>query len=87
MESRNPHENNNEIMYIEHSTDECIWFFQTDSVISIEEDTELYSLLDNFMKESYEFSDDYLKNIKDKNRTTVILFELHKKKEIEDYLK
>ena len=61
-------ENDNEIMYIEHSTDECIWFFQTDSVISIEEDTELYSLLDNFMKESYEFSDDYLKNIKDKNR-------------------
>jgi len=60
--------NDNEIMYMNHSTDECIWYFQTDSIISIEEDTELYSLLESFMNESYEFSDDILKSSKDKNR-------------------
>ena len=60
-------ENDNEIMYIDHSTDECIWFFQTDSVISIEEDTELYCLLESFMQSTYDFSNDTLKCVKDEN--------------------
>jgi len=58
---------NNEIMYIDHSTDECIWYFQSESIINITEDMELYNLLNNFMNNSYVFSDDILLNFKDEN--------------------
>ena len=57
----------NEIMHIDHSTDECIWYFQTEGVINIIEDMELYSLLNDFMNNSYSFSDDVLPNYKDEN--------------------
>ena len=40
---------NNEIMYIDHSSDECIWYFYSDTIINVTEDMELYHLLDNFM--------------------------------------
>ena len=53
-------DSNNEIMYIDHSTDECIWYFQSESIINITEDMELYNLLNNFMNNSYVFSDDIL---------------------------
>ena len=60
-------DNNKEIMYIDYSSDECIWFFHSKSIINVTEDMELYSLLDNFMNNYYEFSDDVLLNYKDKN--------------------
>jgi len=59
---------NNEIMYIDHSTDDCIWYFQTESIINITEDMELYNLLNNFMNNSYVFNDEILPNYKDSNK-------------------
>lgn len=59
---------NNEIMYMDHSTDECMWFFQTDTIIEVEEDEELYHLLDDFMNQQYEFHNDCLENYKDRNK-------------------
>ena len=28
-------DNNEEVMYIDHSTDECIWFFNSEQVVRI----------------------------------------------------
>lgn len=61
-------ESNSEIMYIDHSIDECIWYFYTDNIIKITKDMELYSLLDEFMKQDYIFNNDTLKNYKDKTK-------------------
>lgn len=60
--------NHFEIMYLDHSTDECIWYFHSDSIIKITQDMELYSLLEDFMKQDYIFNDEILKNYKDKNK-------------------
>lgn len=57
-----------EIMYMDYSTDECIWGFPTNNVINITKDMELYELLDDFMKNSYVFNDDVLQNYKDDNK-------------------
>jgi len=59
---------NNEIMYIDHSADECIWYFQSESIINITEDMELYNLLNDFMKNCYHFGDDILPSYKDRNK-------------------
>jgi len=61
-------ENDFEIMYMDHSIDECIWFFNTDNIIKITQDMDLYDLLDNFMKQNYVFPDTILKNYKDSNK-------------------
>ena len=37
--------NNNEIMYIDYSTDECIWYFNDNNVITVTEDMELFECL------------------------------------------
>lgn len=58
---------NNEIMYISYPTDECIWYFRSESVVNITKGMELYDLLDNFMNQYYEFGNDILYNYKDKN--------------------
>lgn len=60
--------NNNEIMYLDHSTDECIWYFNSNNIINITQDMELYNILDNFMKQEYIFINDELKNYKDNNK-------------------
>jgi hypothetical protein len=57
----------NEMMYINYSTDECIWYFQSESIINITKDMELYNLLNNFMNNNYAFSDDVLQNYQDEN--------------------
>ena len=44
---------NNEIMYIDHSTDECIWYFHSDNIINVTADMELYNLLYIFMNNYY----------------------------------
>jgi hypothetical protein len=59
---------NNEIMYIDHSTDECIWYFHSDSVINVTADMELYNLLRSFMTNYYDFNDEILLNYKDSNK-------------------
>ena len=60
--------NDCEIMYMDHSLDECIWYFYSDDVILVTPDMELYSVLDNFMNQGYIFGDELLKNYKDKNK-------------------
>lgn len=60
-------ENDQEIMFIDYSTDECIWHFSSADVITITKDMELYDFLNNFMENSYVFSDDILQNYKDQN--------------------
>ncbi|MDD6879340.1 MAG: hypothetical protein PUD59_03805 [bacterium] len=59
---------NNEIMYIDHSSDECIWYFYSDTIINVTEDMELYHLLDSFMNNYYDFNDEILPNYKDSNK-------------------
>jgi len=59
---------NNEIMYIDHSTDECIWYFHSDSIINVTADMELYNLLHSFMNNYYDFNDEILPNYKDSNK-------------------
>jgi hypothetical protein len=61
-------DNNNLIMYFDHSIDDCIWCFDTDGIIKITDDMELYSLISSFMNQDYTFNDGLLKNYKDKNK-------------------
>jgi len=61
-------DNNNLIMYIDYSTDELIWYFNTNEVIKITEDMELYSLISNFMNQEYIFNNELLQSYKDKNK-------------------
>ena len=63
-------DNNEEIMYIDHSTDECIWFFNSEKVVRINKDSELYELLNDLMDNNYEFQNDELENYKDENTLT-----------------
>ena len=58
----------NELMYIDFSRDECIWYFNSDNIIKITKNMELYKLLNDFMNNSYEFNDNILKNYKDKDK-------------------
>lgn len=47
----------NEIMYIDYPTDECIWYFKNSNEISINDDSELFELIKNIMLQQYEFND------------------------------
>ena len=58
----------NQIMYMDYSTDECLWYFNSENIITITPDMELYNLLDSFMSNYYEFNDDILFNYKDANQ-------------------
>ena len=62
------YEEANLIMYIDYSTDELIWYFNTNEVIKITNDMELYSLINNFMNQDYIFNDELLKSYKDKDK-------------------
>lgn len=63
---------NQEIMYIDFSTDECIWYFFANGIIEITSEMELYDLLNNLMNNSYEFSNkglpNYVSNYKDNDK-------------------
>ena len=61
-------DNDCEIMNMDHSIDECTWYFYSDDVILVTPDMELYSVLDNFMNQEYIFPNDTLLNYKDKNK-------------------
>ena len=58
----------NKIMHIDYSTDECIWYFHSDSIINVTADMELYNLLHSFMNNYYDFNDEILQNYKDCNK-------------------
>ena len=58
---------NHEIMFIEHSLDECIWYFYSNDVIVVSPDMELYDLIAKFMSQNYVFGDAILENYKDNN--------------------
>ena len=59
---------NNEIMYIDYLSDECIWHFSTNEVI-ITKDMELYDLLINIMSGQYVFNlDEILQCTKQDNK-------------------
>lgn len=64
------YENDKEIMYIDHSTDECIWFFNSNEVIEVKKDNELYELLNNLMSNNYHFAADELNSHKDETNLT-----------------
>jgi len=61
-------DNDSEIMYIGNAGADYVWFFNSSDVIKITQDMELYSLLEEFMKQEYVFSDTVLKKYKDKER-------------------
>lgn len=60
-------ENGCELMHMDFSTDECIWFFESNKTITITPNIELYSLLKDFMQQEYIFSESSLQNSKDSN--------------------
>lgn len=62
------YDNDKEIMYIDYSVDECIWFFNSNEPVLITENMELYNPLNTLMKQSYVFDNEYLKNYKDENK-------------------
>lgn len=47
------YDNDKEIMYIDYSVDECIWFFNSNEPVLITENMELYNPLNTLMKQSY----------------------------------
>ncbi len=62
---------NNEIMYIDYPTDECVWGFNTGEVVTIAEDMDLFELLKSLMSQQYEFyysDDDVLRSYKNDNK-------------------
>lgn len=61
-------EDSNEKMYIDHSKDECILGIETSEKIIINEDDELYSLLEDFMSQKYQFGNEYLQSSKTDNK-------------------
>ena len=57
-----------EIMYIDYSTDECIWHFSSSDVIEITSDNVLYPMLVQFMNQNYIFFNEVLENKKEENK-------------------
>jgi len=41
-------------MYIDHSFDDCIWYFYSNDVINITSDMELYNMLNDFIISVYQ---------------------------------
>lgn len=54
-----------ELMHMDFSTDECIWFFESDKKITITKDMELHSLLETFMNNDYMFYQSHLQSSKE----------------------
>jgi len=45
---------NSLVMYIDHSFDDCIWYFYSNDVINITSDMELYNMLNDFIISVYQ---------------------------------
>ena len=62
-------DSNNEFMYIDYSTDECIWYFDNSNVITITKDMNLFELLKSIMSQQYKFNEaEILKSYKSNNK-------------------
>ncbi len=62
-------DSNNEIMYIDYPTDECIWYFYNSEVITITKDMDLFELLRNILLQQYDFNNnEVLKSYKKNNK-------------------
>lgn len=62
-------ENDNEIMYIDYSIDEYVWHFNSNEVVVITEDMELFEMINNIMNQQYVFNDEeILKSYKNNNK-------------------
>ena len=60
---------NKEIMYIDYSTDECIWYFSDSNEITITNDMELFESIKEIMLQQYVFNEDeILKSYKANNK-------------------
>ena len=51
-------ETNKIIMYIDYSTDECIWYFSDSNEITITNDMELFEPIKELMQQQYVFNED-----------------------------
>lgn len=61
--------NNNEIMYMDYSIDEGIWYFSDDNIITINKEMELFECLMYLMNQQYTFSNDaVLRSSKEDNK-------------------
>ena len=62
-------DSNNEFMYIDYSTDECIWYFDNSNVIIITKDMDLFEPIKELMLQQYVFNEDeILKSYKSNNK-------------------
>lgn len=57
-------EDGTELMHMDFSTDECIWFFESNKKIKVTPDMELHSLLTDFMNNDYLFYQSHLQSSK-----------------------
>lgn len=62
-------DNDNEIMYMDYLTDECVWCFNSNDIITITEDMELFELLKLLMNQNYVFyNNEILESYKKDNK-------------------
>ena len=60
---------NEMVMYIDYPTDECIWCFYSDDIITLTEDMEIFKSIKQLMLQQYVFNDDeILRSYKDDNK-------------------
>ena len=62
-------DSDNETMYIDYSSDECVWYFNSSEVATITEDSALFEPIKNIMLQQYEFdNNEVLYSYKDDNK-------------------
>ena len=62
-------DNGNEIMYMDYLSDECVWCFNSNDIITITEDMELFELLKLLMNQNYVFgNNEILESYKKDNK-------------------
>ena len=62
-------DSDNETMYIDYSSDECVWYFNSSEVATITEDSALFEPIKNIMLQQYEFdNNEVLHSYKDDNK-------------------
>lgn len=62
-------DNEKEIMYIDYLIDELVWYFNSDNVVTITEDMELFKMINFLMSQQYIFNnEETLKSYKNDNK-------------------
>jgi len=62
------YDNEKEIMYIDFFADECVWYFDSSSEVTITSEMDLYEPIKSIMTAQYDFGNDFLKSSKDDNK-------------------